>query len=293
MPAILAFPPRNGRDETTENALCYRAGKLRRHSIGGWHIEGKEMRVNLSDSGPSPDGPTQLPQSSSNFLWIVVAVTFPSTVTWLYFVVLADVQPIAQASYAVGKMMQFAMPVIWLVLVAREKVRLPQLKSNAYRLGLLFGVGVALTMIVLFELAFLGQPWFSSAESEIGTKISQMGVNTLPRFVMLALFYAAFHSLMEEYYWRWFVFRRLMPSWNTGLAILVSSLGFMAHHVILLAQYFGPTAPFTYIAAVGVAIGGAFWAWLYTRCDSLGPSWLSHAMIDAAIFVIGYRIAFA
>jgi membrane protease YdiL (CAAX protease family) len=245
--------------------------------------------VNSSEVDPS--GSAKL-GNVSNFLWVTVAVTLPSIVTWLYFVVLADVQSTAQIAYAVGKMLQFAMPVIWLLWVARERVHLPNLKANAYRLGLLFGVGVAVAIAVLFELAFHGEPWFSDAEIAIGDKISQMGVNTLPRFAMLALFYAAFHSLMEEYYWRWFVFRRLMTNWNKGLAILVSSLGFMAHHIILLAQYFGPSAPFTYIASAGVAVGGAYWAWLYARCDSLGPSWLSHAMVDAAIFVIGYRIAF-
>ena len=97
---------------------------------------------------------------------------------------------------------------------------------------------------------------------------------------------------MEEYYWRWFVFKRLMSSWNTGPAILVSSLGFMAHHVILMAQYFGPTGVFTYVGSAGVAIGGAYWAWLYSRKNSIGPAWLGHAIIDAAIFAIGYRIVF-
>src|SRR2546421_401644 len=37
-----------------------------------------------------------------------------------------------------------------------------------------------------------------------------------------------------------------------------------------------------------VAAGGAVWAWLYYRTQSLYAAWASHAVIDAAIFAIGF-----
>ena len=42
--------------------------------------------------------------------------------------------------------------------------------------------------------------------------------------------------------------------------------------------------------ASAVAIGGAFWAWLYNRTNSLLAPWVSHALIDAGIFWIGYDL---
>jgi uncharacterized protein len=38
--------------------------------------------------------------------------------------------------------------------------------------------------------------------------------------------------------------------------------------------------------------GGAFWAWLYHRSGNLIAPWLSHALIDAAIFTVGYDLTF-
>ena len=71
---------------------------------------------------------------------------------------------------------------------------------------------------------------------------------------------------------------------------MVSSLGFMAHHVILLATYFGITEPVTWVFSLAIAVGGTFWAWLYHRTGSLLGPWLSHLLVDAAIFLIGYEI---
>ncbi len=65
----------------------------------------------------------------------------------------------------------------------------------------------------------------------------------------------------------------------------------MAHHVILLASYFGWTSPITYVFSGGVAIGGVVWAFLYEYSGSLLGPWLSHALIDAAIFTVGYDLA--
>ena len=64
----------------------------------------------------------------------------------------------------------------------------------------------------------------------------------------------------------------------------------MAHHVIILAAYFGGLSIMTILFSLAVAIGGAFWAWLYHRTKSLLGPWVSHAIVDAAIYLIGYDL---
>ena len=44
------------------------------------------------------------------------------------------------------------------------------------------------------------------------------------------------------------------------------------------------------VLSVGIALGGAFWAWLYERTRSLYGPWLSHLLIDAALMAIGYQM---
>jgi hypothetical protein len=121
-------------------------------------------------------------------------------------------------------------------------------------------------------------------------KVTSAGITSPGKYVALGVFYSAAHSLMEEYYWRWFVFgraRHLLPQTS---AIAISSLGFMAHHVIVLSVYFGWSSFATWFFSFSVAVGGAIWAWLYQRSGSLLGPWLSHLLVDAAIFVIGYEL---
>ena len=64
----------------------------------------------------------------------------------------------------------------------------------------------------------------------------------------------------------------------------------MAHHVLVLATFFGWSSPATYVFSLAIAIGGAYWAWLYARSGSLYGPWLSHLLVDAGIFLIGYDL---
>ena len=139
----------------------------------------------------------------------------------------------------------------------------------------------------------LGEPREAgnSPAAAIRSKIRGFGVDRLWKFIVLGAFYAVFHSLLEEYYWRWFVFQRLWRLWPLTPAIGLSSIAFMAHHVILMAVFFGWSSPWTYFFSLSVAVGGAIWAWLYARSGSLYGPWLSHLLVDVAIFLIGYDLA--
>ena len=134
---------------------------------------------------------------------------------------------------------------------------------------------------------------------EIGTavriqnKIEEFNCATPIRYAALAGFLAVIHSLMEEYYWRWFVFGRLQRLISLGSAIAFASLAFMAHHVIVLGMFF-PNHFWTAAVPLSlcIAVGGAFWAWLYHGTGSLYSSWISHLLVDLAVLAVGYGLVF-
>jgi len=223
---------------------------------------------------------------------IAFAMVFPTFVTLVYFVILAGASTgLQQGAYVVGKTMQFAFPAVWTFLVLREKPTWPRASSRGVWTGILFGliVGAAMLPLALWWLEPRGL--LDEATGQIGAKVEGLGLDSRLRYAALGIFYAACHSLLEEYYWRWFVFRRLRDYLTLPAAILISSLGFMAHHVVLLATFFGWTSPATYALSVAVALGGAVWAWLYESSGSLLGPWLSHLVVDAAIFLLGYLLA--
>ena len=231
--------------------------------------------------------------------WAVLAfgMVFPTLMSWVYFVGLAEetgkANPVAQAVYAVGKIVQFGFPVLYCLLFARERLRFSAPNRRGLLVAVLFGLVVDAGMLALYFGALRGTALMEVATGEILNKIREFNIATPVTFIAFAGFISLVHSLLEEYYFRWFIFGLLRRYLQLPAAIVLSSLAFMAHHVIVLAVYFrGEVAFVTAVLpfSLCIAIGGAAWAWLYERSRSLYAPWLSHLLVDAAIMAIGYDL---
>jgi membrane protease YdiL (CAAX protease family) len=235
--------------------------------------------------------PHSTPHQRLRWSGVLFALVFPTVITWGYFVLAGRYSTHAQqATYLVVKSIQFAFPLVWVYFVLREPLRTGQPTTQGLVLGAAFGLLVVVAGWLLFDRVLRRADAFSAAATLIEEKIGGFGIDSMWKYVLLGGFYSLFHSLLEEYYWRWFVFRQLrflLPLWP---AILVSALGFMAHHVIVLGEFFKQAPWLACLFASAVAVGGAFWAWLYDRTGSLFGPWLSHLLIDAGIFWVGYDL---
>jgi membrane protease YdiL (CAAX protease family) len=228
---------------------------------------------------------------------LLFALVFPSVMTWAYFVALPEIEsrpgPAFQVVYGIAKAVQLGLPLVFFWRTAPDQLRPSAPTTRGLGLGLLFGVVVAAGIGGLYAVWLRGHPLIAEAPAKIHAILVRMHVETPGHFLMLAAALAIGHSLLEEYYWRWFVYfglRRLLPFWP---ALLVGCAGFMAHHVILLAVYFpGPTAFVVLVVpfSLAVAVGGAFWSWLYERSGSFYAPWLSHLIVDAALMAVGYDL---
>jgi membrane protease YdiL (CAAX protease family) len=224
-------------------------------------------------------------------LAMAFAMVFPTVLTVAYFVLLADYPSgIQQAVYAVGKTVQFVFPLVWVFVVLRERASRQWLGRRGVWMGIGFGAAVLIAMLALYFGWLKSAGYLVGLEQQATAKVRDLGLDRLWKYAATGVFYALAHSLLEEYYWRWFVFGQLRRTCSLSGAICVSSLGFMAHHVVLLATFFGWNSPLAYLFSLAIAIGGAVWAWLYARSRSLIGPWLSHMLVDVAIFVIGYDL---
>jgi uncharacterized protein len=225
--------------------------------------------------------------------WIVIGVSllFPTAVTWLYFIALDGAAAwLQQSAYTIGKCVQFALPAVWVLLVRRERTICARPLAWSLVAGLVLGLAIGAAMFVLYLAVLKPSGTFEGPAAAVRAKVESFGAGSPIAFVALGVFYSAIHSLLEEYYWRWFVFGQLARGCNLPIAIAISSVGFALHHVLVLAHYFGWTSPLTWLFTVCIVIGGALWAGLYRASNSLAGSWLSHALVDAAIFAIGYQM---
>jgi membrane protease YdiL (CAAX protease family) len=229
--------------------------------------------------------------SRSDAVAVAVALVLPTLFAGLYFVGLDRSQTAVQSTvYAACKIVQFGFPIVWVLAVRRRKPTWDRPGTAGVAEGLLFGAVVLAIMVAVYHLALKPAGLLDAAAGPVRGKIAGFGIDGLWKYVALGAFLSGIHSFLEEYYWRWFCFGQLQRLVPWKLAVAVSSVGFMGHHVIVLATYFGWSSPATWLFSLAVAIGGAYWAWLYRRSGSLVGPWLGHLLVDVAIFVVGYDL---
>lgn len=228
-------------------------------------------------------------------LTLLLAMCYPTAIAYVYFLALVagegGLNRVQQLTYTVGKIVQFAFPILFVWIATRRLPRLERPSGKGLWLGIVSGLLVMGLMVGLYHGFLRDSSLLSHTPAKVRAKLDEFGVTSPGKYLALAVFLSLAHSLLEEYYWRWFVFGQLRSLLPLSLAIALSSLAFMAHHVIILHVYL----PGRFVSAVlpfsiGVAVGGAFWAWLYHRSGTLLGPWISHGLVDAAIFIVGWDL---
>lgn len=233
------------------------------------------------------------------YFWpvLILALIFPSIMGWLDYVVAPSMgsgqNRIVQIAYVFGKLVQIALPIVFVTLATGRFPWPGEPNLRGVPLGLAFGGLVALGAIALYYVFLHDASVFHDSPARIKAKLEEFGLNSPAGFVFFAVGVTIPHSLLEEYYWRWFVFGQLRNRISFPLAVALSSIAFGAFHIFPLNAYlpghfFSAVLPF----AACVAAGGAVWAWLYDRTGSVYGPWVSHFLVDASLFVIGYDLFF-
>jgi len=227
-------------------------------------------------------------------LALTFASFFPLVMAFLYFVVFAnpdrDTNSVFQIAFALGKSIQFLFPIAFVWWFERERIRFARPTLHGIPLALGFAILVGLAMFALYFGFVRHIPAVAEdTPRKIHEKVQQFGMDSPLGYLQMAIVICVVHSLAEEYYWRWFVYGWMRKHLPMMAALVLSSIGFMLHHIVILGVYFpGNFWTLAMPFSICVAIGGGVWAWIYERSGSLYAPWLSHALIDAAIMGVGY-----
>jgi membrane protease YdiL (CAAX protease family) len=189
--------------------------------------------------------------------------------------------------FMASKIWIVALPVFWLLRV--EKAPLSWSAPRAGGFGIAVGLGLvsALAIFAMYGVA-IQREWIIPAD--VAARAAQTGLDHPAVYFAGALYWITLNSMMEEYVWRWFCFRQCEVLLGGAGGVLASALGFTLHHIIALAGQF--PAVVTVLGSVGVFCGGAMWSWLYLRYRSVWPCYVSHAIVDLPIFILGYHLIF-
>ena len=173
-----------------------------------------------------------------------------------------------------------AIPVAYLLLTKSfEPRKLFSLQKKHAKLIAPLAVGIfAVIMIAFFALRnFID---FSSVTDSV---TADAGV-TRENFIFVALYIALINSFLEEFFFRGFCFFSLRPL-GLPFAYVASALLFSAYHVAFMDGWLSPVI--FALSLLGMAIGGAIFAFLNHKTESLLPSYFVHMASNLATNLIG------
>ncbi|MDJ0839890.1 MAG: CPBP family intramembrane metalloprotease [Acidobacteriota bacterium] len=193
---------------------------------------------------------------------------------------------LGQGLYFFSKVWILLVPLWWLMRVERRKPGWPPLRRDG--LGFGFASGLVVGVSIWLVYVWIGKDWIDAAT--VAEQARANGIGTPIRFLALAGYLCFVNALLEEYVWRWFVFRRCETLWGSKAGVVTAGLFFTLHHVFALAAQFD--ARITLLGSLGVFTGGLLWSWCYARYRSVWPGYVSHVLVDIAIMIIGWQLIF-
>lgn len=150
-------------------------------------------------------------------------------------------------------------------------------KGFAAALGL--GIGI---YILIFGAWWILRNWIDF--SGIAGNLSEDAGVTRDNFLMVSLYISFVNSLLEEFFFRGFLFTNLKA--NRKLAYCFSALAFSLYHATMMIGWFHFLI--TGLVLLGLFVGGLIFNWLNERFDCIYVSWLTHMFANFSINTIGF-----
>lgn len=193
-----------------------------------------------------------------------------------------------QAFFVATRVWILALPLVWVRGIDQRRLTLTWPSRPELRVGLLLG----LTMfgVIYGAYALVGQSWINPADAR--ARAATVGLLDPGMFLVFAVYFTFVNALVEEYIWRWFVYRKWEVLVSGVGAVMLAALCFTLHHIIALVGFTGDWVV-AGLGAMGVFMAGAVWSWCYLTYRSLWACYISHLLADLAIAIVGWQLLFA
>ncbi|MEM8545128.1 MAG: type II CAAX endopeptidase family protein [Cyanobacteria bacterium P01_H01_bin.119] len=195
--------------------------------------------------------------------------------------------PAGTAGFVATRLWILLLPVVWFLRVERRRLTLQKPTQAEGYSGL--GLGVAMMGIILGAYWFAGRSLIDAATVQ-GTA-EPLGLLGPIRFGAFAAYFTFVNAFVEEYVWRWFVYRQCARLLSGFAAVGLSAVCFTLHHIIALQGYVG-NVWVTVIGSAGVFLAGLVWSICYLKYRSLWAGYISHLLADLAIAIAAAHALF-
>lgn len=155
-------------------------------------------------------------------------------------------------------------------------------KSNFF---ILLGIGILFAFI--YFIAFLIFRDFISLE-EITSGLKDSISLNITNLIFIGAYIIFINSLLEEYFWRGFIFKKLSDSLKPLSAYLLSGIAFSFHHIMFYYNWFSPL--FFILVTLGLVFYAMIMNFIFNKYKDLFSCWFVHIFADIAQIAIAFIV---
>jgi len=199
---------------------------------------------------------------------------------------MALIDGVIHPGYAAKSLVKLSLFLLCPLLLSRFDPSLDLRRLFRFRpkgLGLALALGAGVYVIILGAYLLLSGVFdFSNIA---GALSEDVGVHR-GNFLFVALYISFVNSLLEEFFFRGFLFLSLLERRSRRFAHLFSAALFALYHAPMLIGWFSPALDA--LAMLGLAVGGLLFNALNERQGTVYTSWLVHMFANFAINTVGF-----
>lgn len=152
-------------------------------------------------------------------------------------------------------------------------------------------VAVVLCMGIGLAAVYLMGYFFLKQSLKIGVMVAQLNQSAsinAKNIIFIGLYIIVFNSLLEEFFWRGFMFKELKELIGPWMAHAFTGIAFSFHHIMFYFNWFGYTL--LILVTAGLIIFTILMNFIFQRYQDLFSCWLIHGMVDTVQVFIALRI---
>lgn len=206
--------------------------------------------------------------------------------SFVCLIVLYAIEQVLMTPYIIKTIIKIPMFTLLPFLINHYLIKLKfslRIKKSEQRYILKWSV---LVFVITFAVAFALKS-FIDVEAVSSDFSNRMMLSN--RDMILAAVYTIFvNSLIEEYFFRGFIFQGLLKQGWHKTAYIISAAAFAVYHVSIFEAWFG--IRLMMVMLLGLFAGGLIFAYFVKKTESILAPWFIHISADLALIIFGLRV---
>ena len=184
----------------------------------------------------------------------------------------------------------FLFPVLYGVYIYKKSLKdslFGDFKFQVFKKKFLLMIGIGLLLALVYLSTFLIFKNFIDIGLITNSLDSLASINA-KNIIFIGIFIIFFNSVLEEYFWRGFIFKETRKLLNPWTAHIITGLAFSLHHIIFYLSWF--SVPFLVLATLGLTGYSIVMNFVFQKNKDLFSCWLIHGIVDVVQILIAMSI---